>query len=142
MPLRGNQAAHLDRRGAVEQAFDRRYKLYSTGEFYDTDRDPEEAAPLPLADLTGEAADAARTLRSALDRFRDARPADASSNRVALVTQIAVYRGETWRWQRPARRLRSPLRPCAPKRPKKPMLPYLIAPGPFFPNATPWMPGS
>ena len=32
--------------------------------------------------------------------FVDARPATASSKRVAMVAQIADYRDETWRWQR------------------------------------------
>ncbi|HEX8912972.1 MAG TPA: sulfatase-like hydrolase/transferase [Humisphaera sp.] len=75
VPLRENQTAHLGKRGAVEQAFDRRFKLYSTGEFYDTGRDPEEKAPLPVAGLTGDAAAAARKLQAALDQYKDARPA-------------------------------------------------------------------
>jgi arylsulfatase A len=73
VPLRANQTAHVGSRGAVEQAFDHRFKLYSTGEFFSLERDPEETAPLPLAALTGEAATAARKLQAALDRFKDAR---------------------------------------------------------------------
>ena len=76
VPLRENQMAHVGSRGAVEQAFDHRYKLYSTGEFFHFEQDPEEQSPIPLDELAGEAAEAARTLQGALDHFKDARPAD------------------------------------------------------------------
>jgi arylsulfatase A len=59
-----------------EFAFDQRYKLYRTGEFFDLTKDLEEKQPLTVASLAGEAAKAARTLQSALDRFQDARPAE------------------------------------------------------------------
>jgi arylsulfatase A len=75
VPLRANQTAHVGKRGAVEQAFDHRFKLYSTGEFFDLDRDPEEKSPLHVAEAKGEAAAAAGKLQAALDRFKDARPA-------------------------------------------------------------------
>ena len=58
-----------------ECAFNERWKLYRTGEFYDLQADTEEASALPKEGLKGEAAAAARRLQSALDRFRDARPA-------------------------------------------------------------------
>jgi len=81
VPLKVNQTAHVGRRGAVEQAFDHRFKLYSTGEFFDTQADPEEHSVRRVADLRGEAADAARKLQAALDQFQDARPASLSPPR-------------------------------------------------------------
>jgi arylsulfatase A len=75
-PLRPTQTAKVGKRGAVEQAFDHDYKLYSIGEFYDIKHDPGEAHPLNLAELTGEAAAEAKKLQAALDHFADARPAD------------------------------------------------------------------
>jgi arylsulfatase A len=76
VPLRESQTAHLGNRGAVEQAFDLRYKLYSTGEFFDVEKDPEEKRAEKVADLKGEAATAAARLQKALDQFQDARPAE------------------------------------------------------------------
>jgi arylsulfatase A len=60
---------------ARESAFTRRYKLYRTGEFYDLAADREEKRPLPVETLDGDAAAAAKLLRGALDRYKDARPA-------------------------------------------------------------------
>lgn len=60
---------------AREFAFNRGYKLYRTGEFYDLEKDAEEQRPLPLRTLEGEAAVAAKLLHAALDKYRDARPA-------------------------------------------------------------------
>ena len=57
------------------------YKLYSTGEFFDLDRDPGEKSPLALAELRVEAAAAARKLQARLDQFRDARPASLNPPR-------------------------------------------------------------
>jgi arylsulfatase A len=74
-PLRPTQTAKVGVRGAVEQAFDHDFKLYSIGEFYDLKRDPQEEHPLKVGDLTGPAAAAAQKLRAALDHFADARPA-------------------------------------------------------------------
>jgi arylsulfatase A len=59
-----------------EFAFDRSCKLYRTGQFFDLTADPGEARPLKAADLTGPAALAAKKLQAALDRFKDARPAE------------------------------------------------------------------
>lgn len=75
VPLRANQTAHVGARGAVEQAFDQRYKLYSTGKFFDMNTDPEEKSPRRVSELKGETAQAARKLQAALDQFKDARPA-------------------------------------------------------------------
>jgi len=57
-----------------EFAFNRRYKLYRDGSFFDLEIDSEEAKSLNPRDLDGEAAAAARMLRGALDQFRDGRP--------------------------------------------------------------------
>ena len=75
-PLRPTQTAKVGKRGAVEQAFDHDFKLYSIGEFYDLRKDPEEKHPLKVADLTGEAASEATKLQGAIDQFADARPAN------------------------------------------------------------------
>ncbi|WP_395742143.1 sulfatase-like hydrolase/transferase [Prosthecobacter sp.] len=76
VPLRDSQMANVGARGAVEQAFDHHYKLYSTGKFFELDHDVEEKSPLQVADLKGEAAAAAVKLQAALDHFKDARPAE------------------------------------------------------------------
>jgi arylsulfatase A len=81
VPLTKSQTAHIGRRGAVEQAFDHHFKLYSTGEFFDLNRDPEETSPLALAELQGEASAAARKLQAALDQFRGVRPASLNPPR-------------------------------------------------------------
>jgi len=59
-----------------EFAFDQRFKLYRSGEFFDLENDVEERRPLPVAGLEGEAARAAQRLQEALDQFRGARPAE------------------------------------------------------------------
>jgi arylsulfatase A len=53
-----------------------RYKLYRDGRFYDTSADLEEQKPLDVATLTGEAADAAKTLKGVLAQYANARPAN------------------------------------------------------------------
>ncbi len=58
-----------------EFAYDQRFKLYRTGEFFDLKQDPDEKQPVKVASLTGEAAAAAKRLQGALDQFKDARPA-------------------------------------------------------------------
>ncbi len=57
-----------------ECAFDHRFKLYRTGQFFDLSADPEETKPLPVASLEGPAATAAKELQAALDSLRNARP--------------------------------------------------------------------
>jgi arylsulfatase A len=59
-----------------EFAFDHRFKLYRTGEFYDLDHDIDEVHPLKVAALEGDAAAAAKRLQGALDQFDGARPAE------------------------------------------------------------------
>jgi arylsulfatase A len=58
-----------------EFAFNQRHKLYQTGEFYDLAADPDEQRPLQVSALAGQAAEDARLLQTALDQYRDARPA-------------------------------------------------------------------
>jgi arylsulfatase A len=59
-----------------EFAANQHYKLYRTGEFFDLAQDLDENRPLKVDSLSGEAAAAAKQLQSALDQYRDARPAD------------------------------------------------------------------
>ena len=56
-----------------EFAFNARYKLYRTGEFFDLTSDLEEKSPLKVASLTGARAAAAKMLQGALDQFASAR---------------------------------------------------------------------
>ena len=59
-----------------ECAFDHGWKLYRTGQLFDLKADPAEQKPLQTAALTGDSAAAAKKLQAALDRFKDARPAE------------------------------------------------------------------
>ena len=67
------QSANLTVR---EFAFNQRYKLYRSGEFFDLRQDAEEKHPLTVASLDGEAAAAAKVLQAGLDQFQNARPAE------------------------------------------------------------------
>ncbi len=58
-----------------EFAFNQHYKLYRDGTFFELESDVEEEHPRKSADLTGDAAAAAKLLQSALDHYKDARPA-------------------------------------------------------------------
>lgn len=66
------QGANLNVR---EFAFNERFKLYRTGEFFDLSKDVEEKHPLKVSVLEGDAAAAAKLLQGALDEFKHARPA-------------------------------------------------------------------
>jgi arylsulfatase A len=57
-----------------EFAFNERFKLYASGEFYDLAHDPEETRPQPNGEQKGEATAAATLLQAALDEFKGARP--------------------------------------------------------------------
>jgi arylsulfatase A len=57
-----------------ECAFNDRYKLYRTGEFFDLSKDVEEKEPLSVAALKGEPAAAAKLLQKALDQYQNVRP--------------------------------------------------------------------
>ena len=56
-------------------AFDQRFKLYRDGRFFDRAKDAEEKSPLQVSALSGDAAKAAKALQSAIDQFKNARPA-------------------------------------------------------------------
>lgn len=58
-----------------EFAFNQRFKLYRTGEFFDLEQDPSEIRPLSRDGLKGDAVAAVKLLQGALDQFRNARPA-------------------------------------------------------------------
>ena len=58
-----------------EFAFDQRFKLYRGGQFFDLLKDADEKNPRNVSDLAGDAAKAATLLQTALDQFKDARPA-------------------------------------------------------------------
>lgn len=60
---------------ARELAFNHKYKLYRSGEFYDLNRDRDEQEPLPTAERKADAVTAAKMLQAALDQYEDARPA-------------------------------------------------------------------
>jgi arylsulfatase A len=60
----------------IEYAFDHRYKLYRTGQFFDLSVDASESKPTKVAELAGPASDAAKKLHAALDRYKDARPTE------------------------------------------------------------------
>jgi len=55
-------------------ARNQRYKLYTSGEFYDVPADPFEKKPLADAALDAQATRARQMLQGALDRYKDARP--------------------------------------------------------------------
>ena len=64
-----------------EYAFDHRFKLYRTGQFYDLSADEMEkqdlaSSTLASSTLATEAAAAKAKLQTALDRFKDARPTE------------------------------------------------------------------
>jgi arylsulfatase A len=58
-----------------EYAFDQRFKLYRTGQFYDLFTDEMEKQDLASSALASDASTAKAKLQSALDQFKDARPA-------------------------------------------------------------------
>ena len=68
----------------VEMAFTRDFKLYGSGEFYDWRTDPSEERPLDADRVTGEAAAAVQTLREAIGRFAQARPAEVEARARAV----------------------------------------------------------
>ena len=59
-----------------ECAFDQKYKLYRTGDFFDLTKDPDEKDALAVTMLKDDAAMAAKKLQTALDQFKDARPVE------------------------------------------------------------------
>jgi arylsulfatase A-like enzyme len=73
-----------------EFAFDHRYKLYRSGEFFDLARDVKEQRPLKVGALEGEAAAAAKALQEALDQYKNARPAALEES---IEGQAQAHRG-------------------------------------------------
>ncbi|MCX6850881.1 MAG: sulfatase-like hydrolase/transferase [Verrucomicrobia bacterium] len=59
-----------------EYTFDHRFKLYRTGQFYDLSTDELEKQDIATATLSSEAAAAKTRLQTALEQFKDARPAE------------------------------------------------------------------
>ncbi len=57
-----------------ESAFDKRFKLFIDGRFYDMDADPLEQSPLDDAKLDNSASAAKAKLSAVLKQFKDARP--------------------------------------------------------------------
>jgi arylsulfatase A len=53
-----------------EFAFNDRFKLYRSDEFFDTEHDPQEKQPQLVMELTGDVANAAKLLQTALDKYR------------------------------------------------------------------------
>jgi arylsulfatase A len=89
-----------------ESAFDKRFKLYTDGRFYDMDADPLEQTPLDDAKLDVTALAAKAKLSDALNRFNDARserlkrlskkllkllPKPKLQNEMDCVVQIVTY---------------------------------------------------
>jgi arylsulfatase A len=62
-----------------EFAMTRQYKLYRDGQFFDFIADPEEKAPRKIAELSGDAAAAARKLTSVLEQYANARPEEVDA---------------------------------------------------------------
>jgi arylsulfatase A len=58
-----------------ECAFDQRFELYRSGNFFDLSRDAGEQRPLAVSSLEGDAATAAKKLQAGLDQFKGVRPA-------------------------------------------------------------------
>jgi arylsulfatase A len=63
------------KKDVAEFAFNRDFKLYRTGDFYDLRTDREEEHALKVGTLKGESATAAAMLQRALDQYKGARPA-------------------------------------------------------------------
>lgn len=59
-----------------EYVFDHRFKLYRSGKFYDLNADDMEKQDLATSALASDAFAAKEKLQSALDKFKDARPAE------------------------------------------------------------------
>lgn len=58
----------------AEWAQDERFKLYATGEFFDTEADPKEKAPLIMDSLDASAKTTREKLATAIAEFADTRP--------------------------------------------------------------------
>jgi arylsulfatase A len=73
--LLGQRGAHyMPPRPRTHYAQTTTHKLHRDGKFYDLTTDRFEQKPLPLATLTGPAAETAKKLQTVLDRYAQARP--------------------------------------------------------------------
>lgn len=70
-----------------EFAFDQRFKLYRSGNFFDLQTDPEEKQPRPADTLSGDEATAAARLKQALDQFNAVRPKELDNPETAPAPQ-------------------------------------------------------
>ena len=61
-------------RSLREFAFNHRFKLYRSGQFFNLTKDAQEKNPLMVGELKGEAARTAKRLQNALDQFNGLRP--------------------------------------------------------------------
>lgn len=77
-----------------EFAFNARYKLYRTGEFYDLTGDLAEKSPLKVASLAGERAAAARMLQGALDRYEKVRDPKLDEVGMTAVQETRAKKGK------------------------------------------------
>lgn len=68
-----------------EWAFDHQYKLYTTGNLYDWQADPNEKSPLDPAHLSPAAAAAKAKLQAAIDQYKNARPAELKKSEDAKI---------------------------------------------------------
>lgn len=59
-----------------EYAFNQRFKLYRTGQFFDLNHDPAEKQDLQSQQLDGNARQQKAKLQKVLEQFKDARPAE------------------------------------------------------------------
>jgi arylsulfatase A len=66
-------------RNVREFAMTKQYKLYRNGRFFDVVADPDETEPRRIAELGGDAAEAASKLQSVLEQYANARPASVAA---------------------------------------------------------------
>ena len=85
-----------------EFAMTKQYKLYRDGRFFDVVADPEERAPRKIAELRGDAAEAANKLSSVLEQYANARP--ASVDAAAAAASQNSGKGDRRRQRRGQRR--------------------------------------
>jgi arylsulfatase A len=85
---------YKDRGKKAEYAQDKRFKLYSSGQIFDIENDPEEQSP--LSDLSAEAKAAKARLQAAIDGFKGARP-ESIAKQAALkgrATRVPLHKTE------------------------------------------------
>lgn len=88
---------------ATEFAFNKQFKLYKDGRFFDIINDPEEKSPLDVNTLTGEAARSYQVLLSVLKRHEGIRPPDLDEKVKAQFSTPDSTTPQARRGQRKAR---------------------------------------